>query len=179
MCPLFKYQYSRGVTGFYLISFWYKREESQRRFTVFWSSVLFASMFGGLLASAIANMQGVRGYSSWRWVFILEGIATIVIGIVAYFLVADFPTDASWLSAEEREFVIARTATDDGSASPVTVRKVVSFFGSVKNILGGFMYFGKLYTCTCLRELWLTFIRRRHCPNILCVPLAFTQYRTN
>ena len=126
-----------------MISFWYKREESQRRFTVFWSSVLFASMFGGLLASAIANMHGVRGYSSWRWIFILEGIATIVIGIGAYFLVADFPADARWLSAEEKEFVIARTETDERAASPITARKVVSFFGDVKNVIGGFMYFGK------------------------------------
>lgn len=161
-----------------MISFWYKREESQRRFTLFWSSVLCASMFGGLLASAIAQMQGVRGYSSWRWVFILEGIATIVIGIAAYFLVSDFPADARWLSAEEREFVIARTATDDGSASPVTARKVVSFFGNVKNLIGGFMYFGNLSSCSFLtRALADIFIRRRHCPNILCVLLSFIQHR--
>ena len=102
-------------------------------------------MFGGLLASAIANMHGVRGYSSWRWIFILEGIATIVIGIGAYFLVADFPADARWLSAEEKEFVIARTETDEKAASPITVRKLVSFFGDVKNVIGGFMYFGKLF----------------------------------
>lgn len=100
-------------------------------------------MFGGLLASAIANMHGVRGYSSWRWIFILEGIATIVIGIAAYFLVADFPADARWLSAEEREFVIGRTGTDEGVAAPITVRHVVSFFGNVRNIVGGFMYFGE------------------------------------
>ena len=99
-------------------------------------------MFGGLLASAIANMQGVRGYNSWRWVFILEGIATIIIGILAYFLIADFPADVRWLSTEEKEFVLARTATDDGTATPVTVSEVASFFGSVKNIIGGFMYFG-------------------------------------
>ena len=142
-------------------------------------------MFGGLLASAIANMQGVRGYNSWRWVFILEGIATILIGIVAYFLVADFPTEASWLSGEEREFVLARTAkddwstedkdiilarsaTDDRAASRVTVAKVISFFGSVKNLLGGFMYFGKSsslhYTYTLLKVK-----SRCHCPNILYI----------
>ena len=139
----FGYQCSLHETAFYLISFWYKREESQRRFTVFWCSVLFASMFGGLLASAIAKMQGVRGYSSWRWVFILEGIATIAIGIGAYFLVSDFPADARWLSAEEKEFVIARTGTDDGAASPITFRKVVLFFGNVRNLVGGFMYWGQ------------------------------------
>ena len=102
-------------------------------------------MFGGLLASAIANMQGVRGYSSWRWIFILEGIATIVISVVAYFLIADFPTEARWLTAEERTFVIARTAHDDGTASPITVRKVGSFFGDFKNLVGGLMYFSRLF----------------------------------
>ena len=102
-------------------------------------------MFGGLLASAIANMDGVRGYSSWRWVFILEGIATMVIGVCAYFFVADFPIDVSWLSAQEKEFVIARARTEDRaeSDSPITVRKVVSFFSDAKNIIGVFMYFGK------------------------------------
>lgn len=100
-------------------------------------------MFGGLLASAIANMHGVRGYSSWRWIFILEGIATIGIGIGAYFLVADFPADARWLSAEEKEFVMARNGTDDRTTPPITIRNVVSFFGSIKNVIGAFMYFGK------------------------------------
>lgn len=100
-------------------------------------------MFGGLLASAIANMQGVGGYSSWRWVFILEGIATIIIGITVFFLVSDFPTDVYWLSAEEKEFVIARTGTQEGAVSPITINMIVSFFGAVKNVIGVFMYFGE------------------------------------
>lgn len=132
-------------------------------------------MFGGLLASAIAPMKGVRGYSSWRWVFILEGIATIVIGIGAYFLISDFPADARWLSAEEREYVIARTATDDGVASPINARQVASFFSHVKNFVGGLMYFGKSCNCTSTLDLWLIFICRRHRPNILCVVRSLTQ----
>ncbi|KAL2059461.1 hypothetical protein ABVK25_000754 [Lepraria finkii] len=64
--------------SFYVISCWYKREEAQKRFTFYWCSVLAANMFGGLLASAIAKMDGVHGYHAWRWVFILEGIATII-----------------------------------------------------------------------------------------------------
>lgn len=98
-------------------------------------------MFGGLLASAIANMQGVRGYSSWRWLFILEGIATIIIGVNAYFFVADFPADVHWLSAEEKRFVIAKT--EEKSASPVTIRNIILFFSDIKNIVAPFIYFGK------------------------------------
>ena len=100
-------------------------------------------MFGGLLASAIANMQGIRGYSSWRWVFILEGLATIIIGINVYFFVADFPADVHWLSPEEKKFVIART--EEKPASPVTIRDIVSFFSDIKNIVAPFVYFGKCH----------------------------------
>ncbi|KAL8648792.1 MAG: hypothetical protein Q9226_005847 [Calogaya cf. arnoldii] len=127
--------------SFYLISFWYKREEAQQRFTVYWCSVLTASMFGGLLASAIANMDGRRGLSSWRWIFILEGLATIVVGLVAFFLVSDFPIDAKWLTEDEREWVVTRTRSDEKSDQLLTGRSMLHFFADVKNILAGVMYF--------------------------------------
>jgi hypothetical protein len=57
--------------SFYLLAMWYRREESQKRFTFFFSSTTLAGAFGGLLASAIGKMDGVRGYRGWRWVFIL------------------------------------------------------------------------------------------------------------
>lgn len=132
-----------SATGFYLISFWYKREESQKRFTIYWCSVLVASAFGGLLASAIANMKMVRGLSAWRWVFILEGMATIVIGIAAYFLVSDFPEDAKWLTEEERAFVMTRAAADKADGEEITFKKVLLFFTNVKHLLAGIIYFGK------------------------------------
>ncbi|KAL8678397.1 MAG: hypothetical protein Q9186_005239 [Xanthomendoza sp. 1 TL-2023] len=127
--------------SFYLISFWYKREEAQRRFTIYWCSVLVATMFGGLLASAIANMDGVRGMRSWRWIFILEGIGTIVIAFAAYFLVADFPIDAKWLTEEEREWVIMRSRSEERSKQSIDSKAVLHFFADIKNILAGIMYF--------------------------------------
>ena len=50
---------------------WYKRAESQKRYSFFFSSTTLAGAFGGLLASAIGKMDGMRGYRGWRWVFIL------------------------------------------------------------------------------------------------------------
>lgn len=100
-------------------------------------------MFGGLLASAIANMDGVRGYHSWRWVFILEGIVTILIGIGSFFLVSDFPSQARWLNEEERKFIMARAGASETQGQPITVRRIATFFGDPKNIFGGLLYFCK------------------------------------
>ena len=59
---------------FYLIGMWYVRREAQRRYSFFFSSTTLAGAFGGLLASAIGKMDGLRGYRAWRWIFILEGV---------------------------------------------------------------------------------------------------------
>lgn len=55
----------------YLIASWYKRYELQWRFNLFFSSSILAGGFSGLLAYAIAKMEGVGGYNGWSWIFIL------------------------------------------------------------------------------------------------------------
>lgn len=126
---------------FYLLSFWYSREEAQKRFTVFWCSVPAASAVGGLLATAIANMDGIRGLANWRWVFILEGILTVLVGFAAWFFIADFPEDAKWLTEDERAWLATKTGRDGAPTPPVTPRDLVTFFSDPKNVLGGIMYF--------------------------------------
>lgn len=129
--------------SFYLISFWYKHQESQKRFTIYICSVILASAFGGLLASGIANIDSVRGLANWRWLFILEGIASILVGIVSFFLVTDFPQEATWLTEEEKRFVIARTKGDQVHSLVITSSDLITFFSDLKNYLGAMMYFCK------------------------------------
>ena len=104
-----------------------------------------ASAFGGLLASAIANMKMVRGLGAWRWVFILEGIATILVGIASFFLVSDFPETAKWLTEEERAFVMARASASKADGDKITFKAVLLFFTDVKNLLAGIIYFGRTF----------------------------------
>ena len=102
-------------------------------------------MIGGLLASAISKMDGIRGMSSWRWIFILEGLVTIIIGVMSYLLISDFPEDARWLSEKERSFVIMRAGINRGDSQAITIRNILCFFADIKNVLGGLMYFGGMF----------------------------------
>ena len=54
------------------------------------------------------KMDGVGGYSGWRWIFILEGLLTVIVAIGAFFAIHDFPETASFLTEEERAWVIHR-----------------------------------------------------------------------
>ncbi|KAF9455044.1 MFS general substrate transporter [Macrolepiota fuliginosa MF-IS2] len=96
---------------FYITS-WYKRSEMGTKVALFFSSATVAGAFSGLLAAAIANMDGIGGKTGWAWIFILEGIATIIVGIISYFVIQDFPDNAKFLSEEERVFIIRRLQTD-------------------------------------------------------------------
>ena len=53
-------------------------------------------------------MDGAAGLEGWRWIFILEGIATVLVAFAAFFLIHDFPETATFLSEDERAFVIHR-----------------------------------------------------------------------
>ncbi|ROV98399.1 hypothetical protein VMCG_07091 [Cytospora schulzeri] len=130
---------------FYLLGMWYKRGEAQKRFTFFFSSTSLAGAFGGLLASAIGKMDGMRGYSGWRWIFIIEGCLTFVICIVFVFIFPSFPEQAKWLTEPERAYIRARLEADVGhnaAERKITPRDVLTVLRDPRVILGGFMYLG-------------------------------------
>ncbi|KAJ6788807.1 hypothetical protein PWT90_02810 [Aphanocladium album] len=131
--------------AFYLIGMWYKRSEAQKRYSFFFNSTTLAGAFGGLLAAAIGKMDGMRGYKGWRWIFIIEGALTVFVSFFIWFLLPDFPEDVKWLSEEERTYVKARLAADQGNHAierPIKLRDVLSVLKDPKVIAGGFAYFG-------------------------------------
>jgi MFS family permease len=95
------------------------------------------------LASAIATMNGVCGMENWRWIFVLEGVGIIVVGVVAFILISEFPDQAQWLTPEEREFIIHRGGHNETQNRSLTLKDILSFFMDPKLVLGAFMYWGE------------------------------------
>ena len=60
-------------------------------------------MIGGLLAAAIANMDGIGGKPAWAWIFIIEGLLTVLVGIASFWVIQDFPDTAKFLTEDERK----------------------------------------------------------------------------
>jgi MFS family permease len=97
----------------YYLSCWYKRSELGLRAALFFSAAALAGSFGGLLAAAITEMDGVGGYEGWRWIFILEGLMTVFVGIFCWWMVFDFPDTARFLTADEKLRTLRRLAADN------------------------------------------------------------------
>ncbi|VUC34856.1 unnamed protein product [Clonostachys rosea] len=99
--------------AFYM-SLWYPRENAQFRLAMVFASASMAGAFSGLLAYLIDKMDGVGGLEGWRWIFILEGILTVIVAVFAYFLVMDEPATAKFLT--DREKLVLRRLLNEGSA---------------------------------------------------------------
>ncbi|KAG7292781.1 hypothetical protein NEMBOFW57_002824 [Staphylotrichum longicolle] len=101
----------------YYLSCWYKRSEFGVRAAVFFSAAAISGSFGGLLAAAIENMNGIAGIAGWAWIFIIEGLLTIVVGVASFWMVHDFPDEAKFLSDDDRARVIRRLKLDQQSSA--------------------------------------------------------------
>ncbi|KEY72947.1 hypothetical protein S7711_07910 [Stachybotrys chartarum IBT 7711] len=114
-----------------IISSWYKRGEQSKRFAVFMSAAILSGAFGGLLAGAITGgLEGAHGLRGWRWLFIVEGVATVGFAAIAAFILLDFPANSKRLTPREREIAMARLMEDN-----VTVRDEEHKVGKRKSFM--------------------------------------------
>ncbi|THC91771.1 hypothetical protein EYZ11_008778 [Aspergillus tanneri] len=104
----------------------------QKRFSVFYLIGCVASAFAGILAFGLMQMGGLQGLEGWRWIFIMEGVITALIGVLALIFLVDFPDRAhkSWrfLSKKESAFIVRRINRDrsDANEEPFSLKRFLS-----------------------------------------------------
>ncbi|KAF9466139.1 MFS general substrate transporter [Collybia nuda] len=115
----------------YYLSCWYKRSEFGVRAAIFFSAASVSGAFGGLLAAAISNMGGIGGKPAWAWIFILEGLATVLAGVASFWIIQDFPDTAKFLSEAERTVVVRRLQNDDQFSAAGETLKMKYIYKSI------------------------------------------------
>ncbi|KAG0708666.1 major facilitator superfamily domain-containing protein [Suillus ampliporus] len=142
----------------FLISGWYKRDELAVRTTLVSCGGVLSFGFGALLASGILQgMQGKLGQAAWRWLFYIEGGATVLVAICAVFILPDFPHNTRWLTPEERALAISRLA-EDGYGTAGELEKRTTMQG--------------LWDAVCDWKVWWFSVAL----TVLFVPLSFGLY---
>ncbi|MGO4394941.1 MFS transporter [Variovorax sp. M-6] len=97
--------------GFYpgvilYLTYWYPSQRRAKAFGTFMSASAIAGVLGGPIAGWImTSMGGVHGWHGWQWLFVLEGIPSVLAGVFAWFYMTDRPEQARWLSDEEKRVV--------------------------------------------------------------------------
>ena len=104
------------------LTYWYPRHYRARIYAAFMMAVAFAGVFGSLLSGWLLDASADFAFGKpWQWLFVLEGVPSVVVGLLLPFLLTDRPAQASWLSKSEKEQLNA-----DLAASPEQTTSAVS-----------------------------------------------------
>ncbi|WP_028922508.1 MFS transporter [Pseudonocardia acaciae] len=85
-----------------------------------------AYLLAGPLSGGLLSMDGLAGLRGWQWLFLVEGVVTVVVGVAAWFLLTEGPSRARWLSEHERTWLTTRIEAerDDRFVAHVSIARV-------------------------------------------------------
>ncbi|KAK4657494.1 hypothetical protein QC762_214230 [Podospora pseudocomata] len=116
------------------MSYFFKGTELPFRLALFWMANRLTDVISPLLAYGLLRLRGYHGYEGWRWLFLLEGILTLVIGIWSYFQMVPSPTQTKapwrkkgWFTEHEEKIMVNRILRDDPSKSDMHNRQAITF----------------------------------------------------
>src|SRR5580698_9577829 len=102
------------------LSHWFIREDRAKAGSRFMAAIPLSFVIGSPLAGWIVGHRWM-GIAGWRWLFVLEGLPAILLGVTAFFYLTDWPGEASWLAPRQREWLVNKLQeekpADPGSAT--------------------------------------------------------------
>lgn len=90
------------------LTYWYPAEYRAKIVGIFMVAIPVAGLIGSPISGAILGMDGVLNLRGWQWIFILEALPTLLLGILAFLWLTDRPEHASWLTRDQQDWLIAK-----------------------------------------------------------------------
>ena len=87
------------------LSWWFPAAHRARITGLFMAGLPVAVLLGAPLSGLLLNLHGVYGLEGWKWLFIIEGVPSVVLGLVVLILLTNRPADATWLIGSERDWL--------------------------------------------------------------------------
>lgn len=97
------------------LTYWFPQRYLARNVAYFMASIAVAGVISGPVSGFLLTMHGLWGLAGWQWLFLLEGLPAVLLGFAVFFLLMDGPSQATWLTGDEKAWLI-RTLETDGEA---------------------------------------------------------------
>ncbi|KGT95147.1 MFS transporter [Erwinia typographi] len=97
----------------YYISCWFPKSNRARAMSFFYMGSVAASIIGLPVSGAILNMHGIADVAGWRWLFALEGLPAVLLGVLVLWRLPDTPEHAPWLNPEQKSWLRQRLQQDN------------------------------------------------------------------
>jgi MFS family permease len=87
------------------LTYWFPKQYRARYVGMFAIGIPMASVIGSPISGLILNLDGVFGFKGWQWLYVLEAIPGVIIGVLIWLCLTDQPRDARWLTLEQRTWL--------------------------------------------------------------------------
>ena len=104
------------------LTYWFPAARRGRVTALFVTAVPVASVLGAPLSGyVLETFDGYHGWAGWQWLFLIEAVPSILLGVAAWFCLADRTADARWLTQAERTFIEAELARDNHAIAAMRI----------------------------------------------------------
>ncbi|MDW8845528.1 MFS transporter [Erwinia sp. MMLR14_017] len=99
------------------LSYWFPAAKRAQVTAIFMAAAPLSTALGSPLSAALLQMHGMMGFAGWQWMFMLEAIPAVLLGVVVLFFLTDRPAKAKWLTDEERDWLQGTLQAEEQSRS--------------------------------------------------------------
>ena len=124
------------------LTYWYPAEYRARFLAAFAIAVPVSTVIGAPISGLLLGLDGMMGLRGWQWLFIIEGIPSVLLGIVTWFYLTDRPEKADWLTAEQKAWLAAKLQAEIATKQAATTSDARQALSSPKVITLSLIYFG-------------------------------------
>ena len=143
------------------LTYWFPRRRRAQATALFYMGLPIANIVGGPLSGALMELDGFLGLWGHQWMFMIEGLIAVLVGVVAFFYLTDRPAKAAWLTEAERTEL---QATLDAEAAEKEEARPLTWWRALLN--GRILYFCAVYFTIQVSVYGLTFFLPRQIAGI-------------
>jgi len=125
------------------LTYWYNDEERASKLAVLVSCNPVAGIVGGLLSYGVLQLDGAMALQGWQWLYLMEGVPTVIMGVIVWVWLPNGPDAASWLTDQEKQWFARRKQKDTHSTSTYdhSMRTVWNTIRVPRNLFFAITYF--------------------------------------
>lgn len=126
----------------FLLTLWFPATYRARVVGYFMAAIPLSTVIGSPISGALLGLNGMGGMAGWQWVYLLEAAPALVLSIVVFFYLTDQPAHATWLKAEERDWLVSRLAQERAKRESVRKFSVREALFNPRVLAIALIYFG-------------------------------------
>ncbi|WP_374531389.1 MFS transporter [Acinetobacter sp.] len=131
------------------LSFWFPARNRAGVIALFMAAAPIATAIGSPISAALLEMHGIMGLAGWQWMFLIEAIPAVILGVVVFFYMTDRPEKATWLKQDEREWLVKTMQSENAGKDNQQHHSILRGLANPRVLALALVYFGTsagLYT---------------------------------